>query len=144
VYCQNFTSSDDVTLIIKTKIFTNESEIKPFEMDLRPVMISLHNRYGTKMPEIKFIHGRLNNLASLYNACDVFVSLTASEGFCLPFLEALACELPVIAPDFGGQKDYLKNGENALLCKSDKRLARPQEQYWGRHPEAVVGAPDEH
>lgn len=142
VYCNRFSSKDDVCLVIKTKIFKDGDSIKPFEMDIRPTWIALNKKYGKAMPEVKFITERLDNLASLYNACDAFVSITASEGFCLPFLEALACELPVIAPRYGGQLDFL-NDDNAFLCDTGIRLARAQEQYWEPHPEAVVGAPNE-
>ena len=142
VYCERFTSSDDVSLILKTKIFKNKEVMKAFEMDLRPVLVGLSNKYGKKMPEIKFIQGYLTDMAQLYTACDAFALMSCSEGFGVPYLEALACNLPVIAPGHGGQLDFL-NEQNSLLSKAGVRMARAQEQYWGYAPEAVVGDPDE-
>jgi tetratricopeptide (TPR) repeat protein len=46
-------------------------------------------------------------MASLYRACDVFVSPYRGEGFCLPALEAMACGLPVIVTDGGATDDFV-------------------------------------
>lgn len=46
---------------------------------------------------------------------DVFVSTSQHEGFGLVFLEAMACELPVVCYDHGGQTDFLGDGETGYL-----------------------------
>lgn len=144
LYAKTFTSTDDVCLVLKTKIFDDVTikERKGFEMDLRPVLRDLRNRYGAKLPEIKIVSGRLDNIASLYTACNAFVLMTASEGWGMPYLEALACGIPVIAPRHGGQLAFL-NDDNAILTKCGTRRALLQEQYWLAHPKATVGNPDE-
>lgn len=142
LYCETFTSNDDVCFVLKTKIFKPGEAIKGFEMDLRPLLISLKNKYKDKMPEIKVIGNRIPNIASLYAACDVFALMTASEGWGVPYLEALAMGMPVIAPRHGGQLQFL-NGDNSILTKCGIRKAKPQEQYWGAHSKAVVGNPNE-
>jgi glycosyltransferase involved in cell wall biosynthesis len=141
IYCQTFTASDDVSLVLKTKIFSNGEQIKPFEVDLRPVINKLTKRYGAKMPDICIVNQKIENMAALYTACNSFALMTASEGWGMPFLEAIACGLPVIAPRFGGQLDFL-NDSNALLTKCGVRKALPQEQYWGVTPGATTGNPD--
>lgn len=141
-YCGAFTAADDVSLILKTQLFKPGDQLKGFEMDLKPVVAELNKKHGKNMPEVQFIRGRLNNMGSLYTACNAFCLMTASEGFGVPFLEALACGLPVIAPRHGGQLDFL-NDDNAFLSKCGTRRALPQEQYWGVHPNAITGKPDE-
>ena len=145
LYCETFTAKDDVTLVLKTKIFSTPedyAERKTFEQDLKPVLTALRAKHGESMPEIIVVPGRLKNIASLYRFCDAFVLMTASEGWCVPYLEALAMGLTVIAPRHGGQLEYL-NDENAILTTCGVRRARAEEQYWGGHPKATVGDPDE-
>lgn len=51
-------------------------------------------------------------LAALYRRCDVMVHPTQGEGFGLTMMEGMACGLPVIAPWWSAQRDYL-NGANS-------------------------------
>jgi glycosyltransferase involved in cell wall biosynthesis len=46
-------------------------------------------------------------LASLYRACDVFVTPYRGEGFCLPALEAMACGLPVVHTAIGPTSEFV-------------------------------------
>lgn len=142
VYCKTFTAADDVTLVLKTKIFNVGDEIRGFEMDLRPHLLAAKRKWGANMPEIKILSKRIPDIASLYTACDAFVLMTASEGWGVPYLEALAVGMPVIAPRHGGQLEFL-NDDNAILTKCGTRKARTEEQYWKPHPKARVGNPDE-
>lgn len=141
VYCKTFSSKDDVTLVLKTKIFKSDEKPKPFEVDLNTKLLELRKTYGYEMAEITIFDQRLDNMASLYTACDAFALMTASEGWGMPFLEAMSCGLPVIAPRFGGQLDFL-NDKNSILTNCGIRKALPQEQYWGVTPGATTGSPD--
>ena len=60
-------------------------------------------------PEIIHITGdnySEEEMASLYRACDVFLSPYRGEGFTLPTLEAMACGLPVIITRGGPTDDF--------------------------------------
>jgi glycosyltransferase involved in cell wall biosynthesis len=59
-------------------------------------------------------------MAQLYQAAHCFVLPTRGEGFGLPFLEAMATGLPVIATDFGGHQDFC-TPETTYLIRN-KRL----------------------
>lgn len=48
-------------------------------------------------------------------AADAYVSAAEHEGFGIVFLEAMEAGLPIVATDVGGQTDFLKSGENAIL-----------------------------
>jgi glycosyltransferase involved in cell wall biosynthesis len=47
--------------------------------------------------------------------CDVYVSTSQHEGFGLVFLEAMACGLPIICYDHGGQTDFLRHQKTGYL-----------------------------
>ncbi|HEX7049632.1 MAG TPA: glycosyltransferase family 4 protein [Longimicrobiales bacterium] len=51
----------------------------------------------------------------ILHAADAYVSSTLHEGFGLVYLEAMAAGLPVIAPDHGGQVDFLRDRETGFV-----------------------------
>lgn len=154
IYCEQFTAADDVVLIIKTKLFDAGDTRQGFEQDLRPYLAAMKAKYGAKMPQVKVLGKRIPSLAALYRAAHVFCLATVGEGWGMPFLEAMSCGSLVIAPDYGGQLEFL-NKANSILCPVNIEPALPQEQY-GAHPfeslnwksalempKGVVGRPDE-
>ena len=72
-----------------------------------------------KLPNVYLLHGDLldEEINELYNhpKVKVHVTFTHGEGFGRPLLEACFSEKPVIAPDWGGQKDFLNNNNAVLL-----------------------------
>jgi N-acetyl-alpha-D-glucosaminyl L-malate synthase BshA len=67
---------------------------------------------------IKFIGKVANeNVPQYMVASDVFVLPSLSEGFPIVSLEAMACELPIVASKVGGLPDIVKNGVNGFLVE---------------------------
>lgn len=147
VYCSRFSNKDDVLLIIKTKI-VDPLKKQAFEQDIKSVLSAIVKKYGVGRPSIKVLGGHVDCLASIYRMADVFVLPTVGEGWGMPFLEALACGNVVIAPNYGGQLEFL-NDENSLLCPIYMRPALVEEQYcagahdYSRIVKGQVGAPKE-
>ncbi|MCF7809874.1 glycosyltransferase family 4 protein [bacterium] len=56
-----------------------------------------------------------DELADLYRSGQVYVHSSWFEGFGMPPLEAQACGLAVISTNCGGVREYLVDGDNALL-----------------------------
>lgn len=72
---------------------------------------------GIPLPSyVKFHHcPSQDSIRDLYASCDVFLSASRSEGFCLPILEAMACRTPVVATRTGCAGDVIDNGRNGFV-----------------------------
>jgi len=77
-----------------------------------------------------YIKGR--ELLRYYNASDLFVCTSASEGASVATMEAMACELPVFSTDTGGVAEVMRN-ENAGLLVSCADCAE-----WHRELEKIL------
>jgi glycosyltransferase involved in cell wall biosynthesis len=67
--------------------------------------------------------------------CDLYVSTSNHEGFGLAFLEAMACGLPVVCYDNGGQTDFLRDQETGyLVCLNDIDLFKERCKSLIRNP----------
>jgi glycosyltransferase involved in cell wall biosynthesis len=53
----------------------------------------------------------------LLQMSDLYVSSSQHEGFGLVFLEAMACGLPIVCYDHGGQTDFLRDGDSGYVIK---------------------------
>ena len=60
----------------------------------------------------------LRQLVSHYQAADVFVCLSEHEGFCVPLVECMSLELPIVAYDAGAVAETLA-GAGVLLQSKD-------------------------
>lgn len=54
-------------------------------------------------------------LAQPLSAADVFVLLTSNEGWANVFLEAMACGLPVVTTDVGGNREVVNDDELGII-----------------------------
>lgn len=63
--------------------------------------------------------GYVNEIHSLYRIADIVVSASLSEGLPFNIMEALHCNIPVIASGVKGHTDLIVNNENGLLFPVD-------------------------
>lgn len=72
------------------------------------------------------------------SAADVFVLSTRNEGWANVFLEAMACGLPVVTTDVGGNREVVANDELGIVVPFDDRrqlcgaIACALEKAWDR------------
>lgn len=68
--------------------------------------------------KVRFL-GQVDDVNKLYRSCDLLVSASKMEGLPFNIMEALICELPVIASDIKGHNDLIQNNKNGFLFEKD-------------------------
>lgn len=72
--------------------------------------------------EVTFTGSR-SDVPELMQAMDVFVLSSRSEGISLTLIEAMACELPIVATSVGGNPEVVMAGETGFLVPSNDPAA---------------------
>lgn len=84
--------------------------------DLRLTIFSVAPlEVATDLPCKVVVRPSRDELARLFQQCDLFALASHWESLGLPPLEAMACATPVVLADAGGVRDYAVNEENCLL-----------------------------
>lgn len=103
---------------IKTRIYLHTELNAPTGFNLETVLKILglenitrtadqHRYYSSEYFDI--------HMAKMYNACDVTLSCTLSEGFGLPIIESMACGTPAIVGDYTSMTELVKPVAPELL-----------------------------
>lgn len=60
----------------------------------------------------------IDEMRSIYNLFDLYWTTTQGEGWGLPALEAMACGVPVLAPDWSGLREWAEPAAVLVSCTS--------------------------
>ncbi|RUS47011.1 glycosyltransferase family 4 protein [Cohnella sp. AR92] len=114
-YWEQFSAKDKVLLVIKTNGYSRHET----GQWIRNRIAAYKRRLGIRKQTAPIIvitqYISPDQLKGLYTLGDVFVLPTRGEGVGLPFLEALSSGVPVIATGWGGQMDFLNQGNSFLV-----------------------------
>ncbi len=86
-------------------------------------------RFPDEKTHNTFIGWPENDLAVLYNAADVFVSTSWSEGFGLTLAEAAACGVPIVAQDCSSITEVVGPGGILVTPQRPIAVATGQDQW---------------
>ena len=122
-FMEEFQDDDDVGLV--AKLHTNNNSYVDFEQTKKKVS-SWSKRNPNKKCKIYLIHGNMSDeeMSSLnsHPGIKAFITTTHGEGYGLPIFEAAYCGLPVVAPAWSGQVDFLyapvKNEKSGRIKKA--------------------------
>lgn len=120
-YVKEFTNKDAVVLIIKAHY---QGFVKKYKDECVRRFKDVVKRFNPiDPPKILFLGDKVpwHSVPKFYTAGDCFILVSRGEGIGLPYMEALASCVPVIATNFGGQTEFL-NDSNALFVNSDIRV----------------------
>ena len=132
-FCEEFTSQDDVTLLISSRFYgsTEDEKKDRIRADTRQAIAGCKNKdhphivlFGDLMPE--------ELMPSMYAQADAFVLPSRGEGFGLPFLEAAAMGLPVIGSNVTGQTEFLRE-DNAFIVNEESMFEADSRMTWISH-----------
>ena len=110
-FCKKFDGNKDVGLVIKTNIGRSTMADRRRTKGLLEKIVKENRK--TEFPKINMIHGLLSpsEMYEIYSHPKIkcLISLTRGEGYGLPLMEAASCELPVLATNWSGHLDFLKD-----------------------------------
>lgn len=136
-YGKAFTSKDDVCLILKAK---HKDPKLQFEVSLNECIKAFRYKYP-KHAEIRILSDFIDDMSSLYRSIDATFTMTHCEGFYMPGLESIASGKLSIAPNWGGQVDFL-DSSNSLLVDGKEGRTDPRSMYWECKSNAIWFNPD--
>lgn len=119
-WAEAFRATDNVTLVIRSYAAgrtDGRSESNVLEEAINTFLRHECGRERHDVAGIVVIGERIPavDLPSLYTSADVFVLPTRGEGWGRPFMESLACGVPVITTSWGAQLDFLHEGNSLLI-----------------------------
>jgi len=131
---------DEVVLVTIGRIVARKAITQLLDIVDRLADLSIHLLVmgeGPQLPKLRDrskelgVEGRVQFLGRvdetekfrILRMSDIFVSTSQHEGFGLVFLEAMACGLPVVCYDHGGQTDFLDDSVTGALVPLNDREA---------------------
>jgi len=112
-FSEEFTNKDKVELRLKINPSYNQPNWN-FNEEVKKLGFESLTKPDKPLMMVNTDIVPFQDLYKFYNQGDVFISLSMADAFGLPSLEAMACGLPCIQTNYGGQTDFVDN-ENGWL-----------------------------
>jgi glycosyltransferase involved in cell wall biosynthesis len=128
-FIEAFSPDEDAALIIHCPPKRHGDSFIDFEAELIAFIEANLGKNLEDIPNIALLVGSLSeeDRAGLFVACHAFVQLARGESTGRHCLEALACQLPIIATDWGPLNDFL-TVQNSFTVTTDGLVpAQPEE-----------------
>jgi glycosyltransferase involved in cell wall biosynthesis len=135
VSLKSFNTLIESALYIKKKGYENFNIVIVGDGPDYQRLNSLINDYGLQN-HVK-LYGLSNNVVSLLKTSNAFVIPSKYEGLSMAMIEAMACELPIIASNAPGLRDHIHHNKNGLLFPVQDASALADTIYLLAHEEEL-------
>jgi len=130
-YNEEFSGSDDVTLILKVfkpDYFSGQGNIKD-------LILGSLSATKSNPPHVVIIdeHLGIEGMKKLYNSCDLYISTDRANGWGMPCMEAMSMGKPAATIDWSGSTEFMTEN-NSLLIKPTGNLIPVDERLVAYRP----------
>ncbi|HTV59654.1 MAG TPA: glycosyltransferase [Verrucomicrobiae bacterium] len=134
-YLSEFRSDEDVALILK--VYQINDPVSDLEAKIAHFIERRANMRLEDSPPIVLVNGFIpqSRMPQLYAAAQAFVLPSRGEGYGRPYMEAMACRLPVIGTRWSGQMEFMSDA-NSYLVELDGLVEPPADvdmEYYSGH-----------
>lgn len=143
-FAKEFHDNAEVGLIVKANIAKNcHIDKLSTEFNIKQVLEKVRSDLDVESLKCKIylLHGNMTDqeMVGLYTEPTVkaMINLAHGEGFGLPIFEAATVGLPIIAPEWSGQCDYLY--ADVKQRANSKRSARTKRRFLATKVETTIG-----
>ena len=115
-FAEEFAATEDVCLILK--VSSSEGlELRQLQQRARRFLRKRVGRSHDAIPPLLWLDAQhsVAQMPSIYRAADAYVMPSRGEGWGRPYMEAMACGLPVIGTGWGGNTEYMNDANSYLL-----------------------------
>ncbi|MFA5312388.1 MAG: glycosyltransferase [Methanomassiliicoccales archaeon] len=144
-YLEEFSGKDDVSLLLVSRALDvpEQQSAKRIAEDFNGIR-SCINKNDDELPHVALYVKPIpeSKMPLLYKQADAFALMSRGEGFGLPYCEAGACGLPVIATHCSGHSDFIRDDtafvvepegyETATISGNLSRMAKLCHFYEGQ------------
>jgi glycosyltransferase involved in cell wall biosynthesis len=131
-YLTEFSADENVVLHMLTHQFHNDSVKQTMTEKVQEVVQGLNLALDVEsLPAVRVIQQAINvnEMPNLYSSVDTLVSASRGEGWGRPLVEAMSCELPVIATFWSGPSGFMTEENSYPLRHTALDLVDNLEMY---------------
>ena len=128
-FAQTYANHETIELVIKSNYFANQdAKLQALEQKIA----------SFKLNNVRLIWGDMTSeqIADLYQSCDIFVLPSRAEAWGLPLIEAAASGMPIITTNYSGHMEFLQHISSSVMAPDHVMVDIACPEYCEYYPSA--------